>query len=663
MTTRLKRWWVISITAVFVVIGTLSPSEHAQALDVGPGDGVLVYGQSSNTTPQWRTYGMLSNTFGSPQNAAAGSTARNMTTKTSPTKQEAITGYAGSDSILHIMCYNGTSWVEDWSVNVGGFGAQSRFDIAYEKTTGDAMVLYSRDTPTTNEMAYRTKPGSSDCGTANWSSATNIDPSQTDGTVVQIRLEGSKVSASNVIGAVWSDSNNKLSGMEWTGTAWNNTEPAAPLTTDLERFSAAGDESSFDIAMDSTSGNLMVVWGQYNAGGACTVGVNCIMYAQYTTSWQAVTAVPLAADEASSIDISAHPTSNEIVMAAIGNNENDLTTAYWSGSAWNTFANRDGSASGVTAGVKFVATGWLRSTSSTTTRAILVYADSTAPTTNISWNSYNGATNTNQTDFVPTPTPGGFRWMDIQTDPIVTDQLMLLFSDSNADLFAKRLTMDSSGNFTWSDADSQTALETNLGQTTNSPFGFAFWRYIPSIETVDIVNGSGTPVGSPSFDMSAVVAGNTCQTSSGSVGATGQRIRLTNTTANPAWTLSLAATAGIGGAWSSGTDTYDYNDPTGGSPGCSDGGDSDSLAGQLSVDPSAGSITPKSGCTSTGISLGSSSAFNQGTVDSITLMSASGSASTNCYWDLLGVNLSQAIPSFQAPGAYSLNMTMTVVAN
>lgn len=667
MKATVRRWLIFSTAVLFLFASWMGIASQVNALSAEIGDGIITYGQSAGVIPQWRTYGTTADTFGSPQNTVSGTSARNMTTKTSPTKQEAISGYVGSDNVLHVMCYDGTSWTDDWTVTVGGGGAQARFDIAYEKTTGDVLVVYSRNTPTTNEMGYRTKAGANGCGTANWSSATNIDAAQTSGTVVMIRLEASFVNASNTIGIAWSDSNADLSAMEWTGASWGVAEPAAALETDLERIGTAGDVRSFDITMDSTSGNLMIVWGPSDAAAICTVDVNCMKYAQYLTGtgWSGPTAIPNAADDATLVDISAHPTSNEIVMAAIGNRESDLTTAYWSGTAWNTFANRDGSASGPSTGVMTVATGWLRSTTNTTTRAVIVYADGTATTTNISWYTYNGATNSAQTDIVLDPAPGGFRWMDIQTDPLKTDQLMFVFSDSNADLFAHRLTMDGSAVFTWSPigVGANVALETGLAQTTNSPFGFAFWRYVPSIETVDIVNGIGTPVGSPSFDMSVVVAGNTCQTSTGSMGAAGQRIRLTNTTANPAWTLSVAATAGTGTSWSSGTDNYDYNDPSGSPAGCGDGGDGDSLPGQLSVDPSAGSITPKSGCTSTGLSLGSSSAFNQGSVDSVTLMSASGSAPTGCYWDLLGVNLSQTIPPFQEPGSYSLNMTMTVVAN
>jgi hypothetical protein len=674
MKATIRRWLIFATGAFFVISFFTININQADALSTVSGDGLLTYGQTANVIPQWRTYGTNTNTFGAPANAVTGTTARNMTTKTSPIKQEALSGYVASDNVLHVMCYNGTTWTDDWTVAVGG--VQGRFDIAYEKTTGDAMVVYSRNVATTNEMAYRTKAGTSGCGSAGWATAVNIDPIRTSGTVVQVRLEASYVNTSDTIGLAWSDSAFDLSAMEWTGTSWAVAEPAAALETDLEHISAAGDTPSFDITMDRTGGNFYVVWGKYNGGNDCTVNTiatGCILYARYTAgAWVAPTWIPSAATKATVIDISPHPTSNEIVMGSIGENsglgKSVLITAYWSGTAWTTNDARDTSTSTSAAGVKFVATGWLRSTGSTTTRSVIVYADSTAPTTNISWYTYSGATSSAQTDFVPAPTPGAFRWMDIQSDPFNTDRLMLVFSDTLSDLYAKQLVMDSTvpatPTFAWNNADGgAAALEANLGIATNSPFGFAYWRYIPSVLAVDIVDGAGTPVPSPSMGMSTVIESSSCQTTTGALGITGQRIRLTNTTASPAWTLSVSPTGGTTTNWSSGTDSYDFNDPSGSPPGCADGADTDSLAGQLSVDPSAGSITPKSGCTNTGISAGSSSAFNEGVIDSISLMTASASAGMNCYWDLLGASLSQTLPAHQVPGTYSLNMTMTVVAN
>lgn len=189
---------------------------------------------------------------------------------------------------------------------------------------------------------------------------------------------------------------------------------------------------------------------------------------------------------------------------------------------------------------------------------------------------------------------------------------------------------------------------------------------VPQITTasgtlsVDIVDGGGSSVSSPSVAFSALSSSSSCQSGTGTLGVSSQKIRVNNSTAAPAWSVSMAATSGATSNWSSGTDSYDFNDP--GSSGCTDSGDADSLAGQLSTDPSVATNTPQGGCSTTGVTLGSASAYNQGTTDNITLISASGSAETNCYWDITGIDLLQKIPSFQATGTYSLQFTITVVA-
>ncbi len=198
--------------------------------------------------------------------------------------------------------------------------------------------------------------------------------------------------------------------------------------------------------------------------------------------------------------------------------------------------------------------------------------------------------------------------------------------------------------------------------STTATSGSGAWRgQIAAFETyasvlaVDIVNSSGTPVSSPSVSFSSVDSGFGCQSTTGSLGSASEKIRVTNTTANGNWTLSINATAGSTASWSS---TYDFND----SGGCTDGGDADNRAGQLTANASAGTVTPQGGCSSSGVNKGSSASFVEGSVNSVTLLTASGSQ-TGCYYDLTGVSMSQQVPPETPAGSYNINMTITVVAN
>jgi len=181
----------------------------------------------------------------------------------------------------------------------------------------------------------------------------------------------------------------------------------------------------------------------------------------------------------------------------------------------------------------------------------------------------------------------------------------------------------------------------------------------------DIVDAAGSSVASPSFGFSGLVAPFACATSTATLGVSTQRIRVKNTTDTPGWSLSMAATAGSTALWSAGTPKYDFNDAAGSPSGCSAGLDSDIYGGQMTVDASVGTVTARlvSACTTTGVTKGSSAAFSEGVQNSVTLMNASASANTGCFWEMTGVSVSQKIPGGQTAGSYIINMTLTVVAN
>jgi hypothetical protein len=136
------------------------------------------------------------------------------------------------------------------------------------------------------------------------------------------------------------------------------------------------------------------------------------------------------------------------------------------------------------------------------------------------------------------------------------------------------------------------------------------------------------------------------QQSTGTLGIAVQKIRVSNTTGTPSWTISLAATNNTN-RWTSGGNTYDFNDSA--------------ANGRMNVDPSVSTITPQSGCNNTGLTKGTSTYFAQGTQDSVNLVIAGGSAGTNCYWDITGVNMTQDVPATQVVGSYALDMTLTII--
>jgi len=176
---------------------------------------------------------------------------------------------------------------------------------------------------------------------------------------------------------------------------------------------------------------------------------------------------------------------------------------------------------------------------------------------------------------------------------------------------------------------------------------------------VEIVDAGGTPVVSPTVSFSAITISFDDQTTTGTFGVSAERLRVTNTSSNPEWSLSLAATGSSTAFWDGTNGDFDFNDPT---SNAGDGGDADALGGQLTVDPSVAAIAPEGGCSSTGLTLGSNASFDEGVIDSVTIVTAGGSTDTGCYWDFTDIDLSQSIPPEQISDSYDIDMTLTLLA-
>lgn len=182
--------------------------------------------------------------------------------------------------------------------------------------------------------------------------------------------------------------------------------------------------------------------------------------------------------------------------------------------------------------------------------------------------------------------------------------------------------------------------------------------------STDIVNSSYVTVGSPTVTMGAETFDFACQTSTGTFGAAEQLIYVSNPdAADGGWTLDLAASATTAVWDSAGTD-FDFNDDTG--SGCTDGADTDSLGGQMTVDPSVATLAVGqcSSCAVTNITKGSSTAFVEGTTDSVELLNAAAGSDDIGDWKLTGVSISQKIPAEQpAASDYTLSMVLSVTAS
>lgn len=175
----------------------------------------------------------------------------------------------------------------------------------------------------------------------------------------------------------------------------------------------------------------------------------------------------------------------------------------------------------------------------------------------------------------------------------------------------------------------------------------SFSQSISGVLGLDIVDGLGASVTSPSVGFSSVPFSMTSQSTTGTLGTSLQKIRVTNPTTSPSWTASLAATGGNTSKWSGSGANYDFNNAV-------------STLGQMTINPTAGNIAGVGNTAIDNVSMGSQASFSKNVKDSIDLMSASAGAQAPGQWDLTGVGVSQTIPAAQAAGSYSMQMTLTI---
>lgn len=162
--------------------------------------------------------------------------------------------------------------------------------------------------------------------------------------------------------------------------------------------------------------------------------------------------------------------------------------------------------------------------------------------------------------------------------------------------------------------------------------------------STDIRNASDVVISTPTISMNSVTLSTSQQNATGTFGSTSQRIYVDNPGGAPnGWTLALNASVPGSATWTSGGNTYAYN--------------GNATTGQLTVNPSVGTTTANAGGT-TGITLGTSSAFSGSTA--ITLVNASAASADIWNGYFTGISLTQAIPANQPAGTYTLSMTQTL---
>ncbi|MBS3908952.1 MAG: hypothetical protein KGZ93_04920 [Actinobacteria bacterium] len=458
-------------------------------------DGLLVYGAGADSAPKHRLWDHGLSSWGNQTDSAvAGATINWVINQTAKNRKENISGIlttnGGSGSDLRIRRWNGSSWATGWNIASanGNFAARRSFDIAYEESSGNALVVYSTGT----NPQFRAWNGST------WTNAANVLGAAEAGNIEWIELTARP--NSNEIALLYAINDgvggHTLKGIIWNGASWG-TQSAA-LETNLAFAVTGGDTKSFDAAYEN-SGELIVVFGWNNL-------TNNALAARFVRkapggAWGAAANFRTWADEATVVNLAAEPGGDRIVAVTADSKVQDMQYAVWDGGAWvNRVANADTTMYALPnwAGTMPVAAGWAVAGASAV--AIVVYADNA--TSAIHWRRWTSAGWTSPADWNPGHLLGYLRSIDIDRQP-GENKLMVTVGDTNNDLWAK--TYDGAN---WANTSGTTALELNLSSAF-TPFDFVYDRYAltmvgdganPSNKTV---TASATNIGIDAFTLAA----------------------------------------------------------------------------------------------------------------------------------------------------------------
>ncbi|OGK32043.1 hypothetical protein A2956_04880 [Candidatus Roizmanbacteria bacterium RIFCSPLOWO2_01_FULL_37_57] len=258
---------------------------------------------------------------------------------TTTSSTERIYGALSDAGHLDIQVYSSGSWINgtnapangDFTTGIGTTNDVYRgYDIAYEQSSGEAIVVFE-DTSTANmTLKYRVWNGSS------WSSSDQtLDFSGISGaaniTTLWVELK-ERPGSNNILLAFSGDTTNKdLYAYEWDGT--NNVFQNGALIANNTMQSPA--TKHFDVAYESTSGEGLIAYDSTEVTGSKIYG------ATYTSgSWGSPAEVTDTDNSGRWLILEGDPSSNYIILGMQDSQtSNDFEIDMWNGSNWTTAAD------------------------------------------------------------------------------------------------------------------------------------------------------------------------------------------------------------------------------------------------------------------------------------------------------------------------------------
>ncbi len=271
---------------------------------------LVVYGKSGATAPMYRAW---TGSQWSEEGAAneIGDKARWVVAVACPTRDEIAAGVLDDADEISLQIFDGSSWsgVSQVTGNCGE-GSERRFDMAYEQSSGDLLIVYRY--AGNKAYRYRTYNGQSLSNEMTLALPDNVNARW-------IRLAPKKDSDEIVL--VVLDGDKKVAAAVWNGSAWTNS-------VFLEGKAKKAGREGIAAAYESLSGRALVAWTADKA--------KMFRFRIWDGStWsQEYDGPDLGNDgEPQWLKMASDPTSDQIVIGMF-DGDSTVKMAVWNGSSW-----------------------------------------------------------------------------------------------------------------------------------------------------------------------------------------------------------------------------------------------------------------------------------------------------------------------------------------
>jgi len=231
------------------------------------------------------------------------------------------------DGYLDAYVWNDTAWVVTNDIGFTGqlTPGQRRFDIEYEKTSGEALLVYSI-TGGKDMIGYKVWNGSS------WSEENIYEVTAVGGlgeNVYWAALAQKPLSGSNEIALLTVDDKLAVYGVVWNGSLFSSQ-----LKLGSARWEYGYVFECIAVAYESISGYATFVWA--DNGYSYSMQWNG---SAWDSSPKQINLNGGATDDVW-LSLKADPVSDKLMLLGIDNTW-DLNTAYWNGSSWTVTLDHD----------------------------------------------------------------------------------------------------------------------------------------------------------------------------------------------------------------------------------------------------------------------------------------------------------------------------------